>query len=450
MEFILIINKYLWDYILLVLLLGTGIYYTVRLKAIQLRTFPRIVRNVYRSALKRDGADADGISSFQALTTAIAAQVGTGNLAGTATAIVSGGPGAIFWMWFSAFFGMSTIFAESILAQKYRTKVGTEMLGGPAYYIDKGLGNKKLAVFFAICIILALGFIGNMVQANSIGYAFSVAFDSTPWVIGLLVAALVGLVIQGGITRIASFSEKIVPIMAVIYIFGCIYIIIMRCDYILPAFISIFESAFRVESIGGGVAGITIREAMRYGVARGLFSNEAGMGSTPHAHAAAKVSNPTVQGEVAIFSVFFDTFIILTLTAIVILTSDFYIEMIKLPVENWTNSIALTQAAFMSSFGVNGKYFIAIILLFFAFSTIISWYYFAAINVKYLFGTRAITIFRCLVVICVFFGTLIKVDLIWELADTFNGLMCIPNLVALLALSGVVIGIVNKKPDLKK
>ncbi len=445
MEVIVTINQYLWDYILLTLLLGTGLFYTVKLKAIQLRLFPQIISNVINSAMHKDKSDPDGISSFQALTTAIAAQVGTGNLAGTATAIVAGGPGAIFWMWFSAFFGMSTIFAESILAQKFRTKIGDETVGGPAYYIDKGLGNKKLAIFFAICIILALGFIGNMVQANSIGFAFSVAFDSTPWVIGIIVAILVGLVIQGGIRRIASFTEKIVPIMAVIYIFGCIYIIIIRYEYILPAFKSIFESAFRFESAAGGVAGITIREAMRYGVARGLFSNEAGMGSTPHAHAAAKVSNPCKQGEVAIFSVFFDTFVILTLTALVILTSNFYLEMIQLPQQEWTDSIALTQLAFMSNFGHNSKYFIAIILFFFALSTIISWYYFAAINVKYLFGLRAIKPFRALVVLCVFFGTLVKVNLIWELADTFNGLMCIPNLIALLTLSGIVIKAMNNR-----
>lgn len=444
MEVIVIINQYLWDCILLVLLLGTGIYYTLKLKAIQFRLFPNIIMNVINSALQKNEPSSGGISSFQALTTAIAAQVGTGNLAGTATAIVAGGPGAIFWMWFSAFFGMSTIFAESILAQKYRTKVGDEIVGGPAYYIEKGLGNKKLAIFFAICIILALGFIGNMVQANSIGYAFNIAFDSTPWVIGIAVAIIVGLVIQGGITRIASFTEMLVPIMAVIYIFGCIYIIILRSEYILPAFKSIFESAFRFESATGGVAGITIREAMRYGVARGLFSNEAGMGSTPHAHAAAKVSDPNKQGEVAIFSVFFDTFIILTLTALVILTSSFYLEMVELPKEEWTDSIALTQSAFMSSFGHNGKYFIAIILFFFALSTIIGWYYFAAINVKYLFGDKAIKLFSFLVVLCVFFGTTMKVNLLWELADTFNGLMCIPNLIALLALSGLVIKTVDK------
>lgn len=284
-----------------------------------------------------------------------------------------------------------------------------------------------------------------MVQANSIGFAFSIAFDSTPWVIGIIVAILVGLVIQGGITRIASFTEKIVPIMAVIYIFGCIYIIMIRYEYILPAFKSIFESAFRFESAAGGVAGITIREAMRYGVARGLFSNEAGMGSTPHAHAAAKVSNPCKQGEVAIFSVFFDTFVILTLTALVILTSNFYLEMIHLPQQEWTDSIALMQLAFMSNFGHNGKYFIAIILFFFALSTIISWYYFAAINVKYLFGYKAIKPFRALVVLCIFFGTLVKVNLIWELADTFNGLMCIPNLIALLTLSGIVVKAMNNR-----
>lgn len=445
MEVIVKINQYLWDYLLLALLLGTGIFYTIKLRAIQLRLFPHIISNVINSATHKNKPDSDGISSFQALTTAIAAQVGTGNLAGAATAIVAGGPGSIFWMWFSAFFGMSTIFAESILAQKYRTKVGNETIGGPAYYIDKGLGNKKLAIFFAICIILALGFIGNMVQANSIGFAFSVAFDSTPWTIGIIVAILVSLVIQGGITRIASFTGKIVPIMAVIYIFGCIYIMIARYEYILPAFKSIFESAFRFESAVGGVAGITIREAMRYGVARGLFSNEAGMGSTPHAHAAAKVSNPCSQGEVAIFSVFFDTFVILTLTALVILTSNFYLEMIQLPQKEWTNSIALTQSAFMSNFGHNGKYFIAIILFFFALSTIISWYYFAATNVKYLFGNKAIKAFRLLVVLCVFFGTLVKVDLVWELADTFNGLMCIPNLIALLTLNSVVVKAINNK-----
>lgn len=443
MELILTINQYLWDYVLLAVLLGTGIYYTFRLKAIQLRLFPRIVRNVWNSISSSEKATPEGISSFHALTTAIAAQVGTGNLAGAATAIVSGGPGAIFWMWLSAFFGMSTIYAESILAQKFRTKVGNETVGGPAYYIDKGLGSKSLAVFFAICIILALGFIGNMVQANSIGFAFSVAFDSKPWLVGIVIALLTGLVIQGGVTRIAAFTEKIVPIMAIFYILACIIILSLRYEYMLPAFGSIFKSAFQLNSMAGGVAGITIREAMRYGVARGLFSNEAGMGSTPHAHAAAKVNNPSIQGEVAIFSVFFDTFVILTLTALVILTSSFYLDMVQTPTGHWITSIALTQAAFESIFGENGKFFIAIILFFFAFSTIISWYYFAEINVKYLFGRHAIIFFRVLVIICIYLGTMIRVDLIWELADTFNGLMCLPNLVALLALSGIVVGSLN-------
>ena len=439
MEIILTINQYLWDYILLALLLGTGIYYTFCLRAVQFRLFPQIIRNVFGS-IHADNSDvkADSISSFQALTTAIAAQVGTGNLAGAATAIVSGGPGAIFWMWLSAFFGMSTIFAESILAQTFRTKVGDEIIGGPAYYIDKGLGNRSLAVFFAICIIIALGFIGNMVQANSIGFAFKIAFNSEPWIIGIVIALLVGLVIQGGITRIASFSATIVPTMAVIYIVGCIFIMFVRYEYILPALASIFKMAFQFDSVAGGAAGITIHEAMRYGVARGLFSNEAGMGSTPHAHAAAKVKHPCMQGEVAVFSVFFDTFIILTLTSLVILTSSFYIEMIQNPSQDWITSIALTQASFGSVFGVNGKYFIAIILLFFAFSTIISWYYFAAINVKYLFGVKYMWIFRISVIICIFIGTIIRVDMIWELADTFNGLMCIPNLIALLFLSKIV------------
>jgi len=439
MEVILTINQYLWDYILLALLLGTGIYYTFCLRAVQFRLFPQIIKNVWGSIHESNATDASGITSFQALTTAIAAQVGTGNLAGAATAIVSGGPGAIFWMWLSAFFGMSTIFAESILAQTFRTKVGEEIIGGPAYYIHKGLGSRSLAVFFAVCIIIALGFIGNMVQANSIGFAFNVAFGSEPWIIGIFVALFVGLVIQGGITRIASFSATIVPTMAVIYIIGCIFIMFVRYEFILPALASIFKMAFKFDSVAGGVAGITIREAMRYGVARGLFSNEAGMGSTPHAHAIAKVKHPCIQGEVAVFSVFFDTFIILTLTALVILTSSFYIEMMQGPSQDWITSIALTQASFGSVFGVNGKYFIAIILLFFAFSTIISWYYFAATNVKYLFGIKYMGIFRAAVIICVFFGTTVRVDMIWELADTFNGLMCIPNLIALLVLSKIVV-----------
>lgn len=439
MEVIVTINQYLWNYLLLTLLLGTGVFFTIRLKAIQLRYFPRIIKNVIISALQSKNTKPGEISSFQALTTAIAAQVGTGNLAGTATAIVAGGPGAIFWMWFSAFFGMSTIFAESILAQKFKRKIGAQVIGGPAYYLDKGLGARKLAAFFAVCCILALGFIGNMVQANSISLAFNNAFELTPWATGVFLVIITGLVIQGGVARIVSFTEGIVPLMAVIYIIGCTYSIAMRAEFIIPAFSSIFESAFRLESAAGGAAGLTIREAMRYGVARGLFSNEAGMGSTPHAHAAATVSHPVKQGEVAIFSVFFDTFVILTLTALVILTSSFYLDMVELPQQDWTSSIALTQSAFVSNFDHNGKYFIAVILLFFAFSTIISWYYFAEINVEYLFGLKGVKPFKILVLLCVLLGAFTKIDLIWELADTFNGLMCIPNLIALLALRRIVI-----------
>lgn len=438
MEIVTTINQYLWDYILLALLLGTGLFYTVKLRAIQLRIFPNIIKNVIGSITSREKINSDEISPFQALTTAIAAQVGTGNLAGTATAIIAGGPGAIFWMWLSAFLGMSTIFAESILAQKYRSKVGDKIVGGPAYYISQGLGSKKLAIFFAICCVFALGLIGNMVQSNSISMAFEQALGVDKIITGIILAIITGLVIQGGVSRIVALTEKLVPIMALLYMIGCLYSIMLRCEYIMPALKSIFESAFRMESAIGGVAGMTIKEAMRYGVARGLFSNEAGMGSTPHAHAAAQVTHPSKQGEIAIFSVFFDTFIILTLTALVILTSSFYMEMIQLPQAEWINSISLTQSAFVSNFSNIGNIFIAVILFCFAFSTIISWYYFAEINIKFLFGVKGVVPFRIVTILCILFGTITKVDLIWELADTFNGLMCIPNLIALLVLSGVV------------
>lgn len=438
MTYIELINKYLWEYVLLFMLLGTGVFYTFRLRAVQIRYFPRIFTSVFGKDAHTDKADMNGISSFQAVTTSIAAQVGTGNIAGTATAIVSGGPGAIFWMWCSAFFGMATIFAETVLAQIYKTKIGDETVSGPAYYIDKGLGSRKLAMIFAICIIFALGFIGNMVQSNSISHAFYNSFGINHAYLGVFIALFVGLIIFGGIKRIAAFTEMVVPIMALFYLIGCGTILYLRSDYIFPAFQNIFTSAFKLESATGGLAGITIKEALRYGVARGLFSNEAGMGSTPHAHGIAKVKNPCVQGKVAIFSVFFDSFIILTLSALVILVSPFYLEMIEGPASESVTSIILAQGAFSSILGEYGSYFIAIIILFFAFSTMISWYYFAATNVKYLFGTKIINLFRLMIIICVFMGAFAKVDMIWELADTFNGLMCIPNLIALIALSGLV------------
>ncbi|MDY5305310.1 alanine/glycine:cation symporter family protein [Fusobacterium gastrosuis] len=430
------INSLFWGSILIILLVGTGIFFTIRLKFVQIRKFKRGLKQLTGDFnLNGKAADHNGMSSFQALATAIAAQVGTGNLAGAATAIVSGGPGAIFWMWVSAFFGMATIYAEAILSQIFKRKVEGAVTGGPAYYIEelfnKSFISKILAVFFALSCVLALGFMGNAVQANSIGVAFENSFNIPTYITGIFVALLSGYVFFGGVQRVAAVTEKVVPLMAGLYIIICTIIIGMNYDMIFKAFEAIFVNAFSNKAILGGLAGTGIKKAIRYGVARGLFSNEAGMGSTPHAHAVAKVKNPVEQGNVAIITVFIDTFIVLTLTALVILTSkaDF----------TGITGITLAQKAFESSLGITGSIFIAISLFFFAFSTIIGWYFFGEANIKYLFGNNALNIYRLLVMICITVGSLQKVELVWELADMFNGFMVIPNLIALIVLNKLVV-----------
>ncbi|QCX34333.1 sodium:alanine symporter family protein [Caloramator sp. E03] len=425
------INSILWGYILIFLLCGTGIYFTILLKGVQIRKFKDGFKRTFGGIkLKGDAAGKEGMSSFQALATAIAAQVGTGNLAGAATAIASGGPGAIFWMWLSAFFGMSTLFSEAILAQVYKEKVDGEVTGGPAYYIKKGLGSNALAVFFSISIILALGFMGNMVQSNSIGTAFSNIFGISPIFVGIILSIIAAFIFIGGIKRIASVTEKIVPIMAAFYIIGGLFIIIKNIGSFLPALKMIFVGAFNPKAATGGLIGATVKQAVRYGVARGLFSNEAGMGSTPHAHAVAKVKHPAEQGVVGIISVFIDTFVVLTITAFVILTTG--------ALDGKTTGITLTQNAFVKGMGSFGGYFIAISLFFFAFSTIIGWYFFGEANVKFLFGNKGLLPYRILVVVFIALGTTLEVPLVWELSDMFNGFMVIPNLIALIALSKVV------------
>lgn len=424
-------NGIMWNTVLIFLLCGTGIYFSIRLKFVQVTKFKAAFKQVFGGIKFGNKAGKDGMSSFQSLATAIAAQVGTGNLAGAATAIVSGGPGAIFWMWLSAFFGMSTIFAEATLAQKYKTKVDGQVTGGPAYYIRDGLHCKWLAAFFSVTIILALGFIGNMVQANSIADAFHSAFGINQMVVGVIIAILAGFIFIGGISRIASFTEKVVPLMALFYIIGSLFIVFKNYTHIIPAFEMIFVGAFNPQAVLGGALGVTVKNAMRYGVARGLFSNEAGMGSTPHAHAIAKVNHPAEQGLSAMVGVFIDTFIVLTLTALVILTTGV--------LGKGNTGIALTQEAFSVGMGSLGNGFIAITLLFFAFSTIVGWYFFAEANIKYLFKGKGLMAFKILVMFFIFLGSCAKVDLVWELADTFNGLMVFPNLIALLLLSPAVI-----------
>ena len=427
----------LWNSLLLFLLVGTGVFFTIRLRGVQLRRFGEGFHRVFGGfTLRGKKADDQGMSSFQALATAIAAQVGTGNITGCATALVSGGPGALFWVWVSAFFGMATIYAEAVLAQRYRTTVNGKVTGGPAYYIRaafKGTFGKVLAGVFSVLIILALGFMGNMVQSNSIGDAFHNAFGISHLAVGIVVALIAAFIFLGGVQRIAAVTEKIVPIMAAFYIVGCIVILVMNHKALPGAFAQIFVLAFNPQAMAGGVAGVTVQQAMRFGVARGLFSNEAGMGSTPHAHALAKVNHPREQGAVAILGVFIDTFVVLTLTGLVLITSGLIPEGLT--------GTALTQAAFSQTFGGFGPVFIAICMFFFAFSTIIGWYFFGQSNFKALFGEKALPVYSAIVVVFILVGSTLKVDLVWAMADFFNGLMAVPNLLALLALSGVVAAI---------
>ena len=433
-------NKYL---VLLFLLLGSGIYFTIRTGFVQVRKFGEGMRLVFGNiSLKGKEAGKDGMSSFQALATAIAAQVGTGNIAGCASALVSGGPGAVFWMWVSAFFGMATIYGEAVLAQKYKeVSEDGAVSGGPIYYIKaafKGKLGTFMAGFFAVAIILALGFMGNMVQSNSIGDAFYTAFGVPKIAAGIVVAAVSAFIFLGGVKRIAAITEKLVPIMAIFYICGALIAIGMNAQNILPALQSIFVGAFTPQAVMGGAIGISIKEAVRFGVARGLFSNEAGMGSTPHAHAMAKVEKPQDQGAVAMVGVFIDTFIVLTLTALVILTSG----MLGTTGADgqMLTATALAQAAFNNSFGSFGNAFVAICLLFFAFSTIVGWYFFGKSNVNALFkgSKKATFLYGVIALVFIVVGSFQKVTLVWDMSDMFNGLMVIPNLLAVLALSGIV------------
>ncbi len=430
------INSVLWGVPMLVLLMGTGIYLTFILRGVQVRKIGKAFGQTFGSIFKKNE---EGVSSFASLATAIAAQVGTGNLAGVATAIAAGGPGAIFWMWVSGFFGMATIFSEAVISQQYTEVVDGQKIGGPAYYISKGLKNKGLAkflsTFFAVAIILALGLMGNAVQANSIASAANTAFGIPPVAVGVGVAALVLLVVVGGVKRITSMAEKVVPLMALFYIIGSLIIIFSNASHILPALGSIFASAFSPAAAAGGFAGAAVKSAIQKGIARGLFSNEAGMGSTPHAHALANVDHPVEQGLVATVGVVIDTGIICTMTALVILTTGV--------LETGLDGAQLTQAAFTAGFGAFGSKFVAICLFFFAFTTIIGWYFFGETNVKFLFKDKGLWAYRILVAAIVIIGSTLKVTLVWEMADMFNALMVFPNLIGLLALSGMVVKILK-------
>jgi len=462
------LNNYLSGYVLVILLVAIGVFYTVKTRFVQLRCFGEGVRGLF----SRGGGDQGGLSSFQALATAVAAQVGTGNIVGACGAILIGGPGAIFWMWVIAFFGMATNYAEAVLAQKTR-EIGEdgEIRGGPVYYIKtafKGKLGRALSGFFAVAIIIACGFIGAMVQSNSIasnvsGVITSFGGDAGDylWVMGLAVAVLAGVIFIGGIKRIASVTEKLVPIMALLYILGGIVVLAVNIKNLPEALGMIFKYAFMPEAILGGGFGAAIVKAVQKGAQRGLFSNEAGMGSTPHAHAQAMVDTPHKQGVAAMTGVFIDTFIVLTMTALVVLSTlyagDGPLAGIVGGDEASFSELAgavgytdgnMVQRAFQLTFtklfaseavgNAVGSIFVAVCLFFFAFSTIISWNFFGEINFKYLFGKKMTVIYSLLAIGFVFLGSIFENTMVWGLSDLFNNLMVIPNVMALFALGGAV------------
>ncbi len=439
------INMYLSDYILIVLLVGVGIFFSIRTRFVQVRCFGEGMKRVFGNFSFHGGKQSGGLSSFQAVATAIAAQIGTGNIVGACGAILIGGPGAIFWMWVIAFFGMATIYSEAVLAQKTRV-VGDdgEAVGGPVYYIKtafKGRTGKFLTVFFAIAAVLALGFMGAMVQSNSISEACDTAFGIPDWSVGIVLAVVAAVIFIGGVQRIGSIAEKVVPIMALLYVVGGVIVLAVRIKYIPETFGMIFKYAFVPNAIIGGGIGFALKQAISQGVKRGLFSNEAGMGSTPHAHALAKVKNPHDQGVAAMIGVFMDTFVALTMTALVVISTLYAGDgILSGGSAAGVDKTNMAQLAFSSVFGNSlGNGFVAICLLFFAFTTIIGWNLFGRINANYLFGKKFNIIYSIVSIVFIFLGAILSNDLVWELTDMFNQLMVIPNVIAITALSGLVV-----------
>ena len=439
------INMYLSDYILIVLLVGTGLFFSIKTGFVQIRCFKEGMHRVFSNIKLVGEKHESGLSSFQALATAVAAQVGTGNIVGACGAILVGGPGAIFWMWIIAFFGMATIYSEAVLAQETREKdADGAVKGGPVYYIMKAFPNgfgKFLAGFFAVATILALGFMGCMVQSNSIGETWSNVLGIPAWCIGIVITAVAALIFLGGIRRIASVTEKLVPVMAVLYIIGGIVVIVMRIQYIPETIGMIFKYAFMPNAIIGGGIGYALKTAISQGVKRGLFSNEAGMGSTPHAHAMANVEKPHDQGVVAMIGLFIDTFVVLTMTALVVISTLYAGDGILAGgAADGVNKANMAQLAFGSCFGNGfGSVFVAVCLMFFAFSTVLSWNFFGKVNFEYLFGKKAVPVYSVIAVAFIFLGSCLSNDLVWELTDLFNQLMVLPNVIALIALSSIVV-----------
>lgn len=430
-DFLSSLDSLVWGPPLLVLLVGTGIYFSTRLGLLQVFRLPKALKLIFSAEAKGQG----DISSFAALATALAATIGTGNIVGVATAIKLGGPGALFWMWVAAFFGMATKYAEGVLAIKYRTRdANGDIAGGPMYYIVNGMGKhwKPLAIAFSIFgVMVALFGSGTFTQVNSITDSLNNTVGWSPKVISLVLAVLVSIIIFGGIQSISKVAEKIVPSMAIIYILATLTILAFHFDYIIPGLGLVLHSAFTGKAATGGFAGATVVTAIQAGIARGIFSNESGLGSAPIAAAAAKTEEPVEQGLVSMTGTFIDTIIICTLTGLsIIVTGDWSSNL---------NGATLTQSAFSSVFGNFGIYTLTISLILFAFTTIIGWCYYGERCFEFLFGVKAIPIYRVVFIAMVALGGYISLETIWVIADIVNGLMAIPNLIALLALSPIII-----------
>ncbi|HFI0039193.1 TPA: alanine/glycine:cation symporter family protein [Streptococcus suis] len=426
------INNFVWGPPLLLLLVGTGVYFTLRLGVFQISKLPTAFRLIFSS----DQSGQGDVSSFAALCTALAATVGTGNIVGVATAITTGGPGALFWMWVAAFFGMATKYAEGFLAIKYRTKdANGQAAGGPMHYITLGMGQKwkPLAIFFAISgVLVALLGMGTFSQVNSIASSMSSSFGLAPQLVSIVTAISIAFFIFGGIEKISDVSTKIVPFMAILYILASLTVLALHWNQLIPTLALVLKSAFTPAAAVGGFAGATVQQAIQRGIARGVFSNESGLGSAPIAAAAAKSDNPVEQGLISMTGTFIDTLIICTLTGLTILVTG------QWSVEGLAGA-PLTQAAFATVFGQPGALALTLSLVLFAYTTILGWSYYGERCIEFLFGTKSILPYRLVFVAMVALGGFLKLDLIWTIADIVNGLMALPNLIALLALSPIII-----------
>ncbi|MBR2229270.1 MAG: sodium:alanine symporter family protein [Prevotella sp.] len=428
-EILSAISDFLWGWPMIILLLGTHVFLTIRLRFPQRHIFKAV-----RLSLKRDrGAEGD-VSQFASLATALAATIGTGNIIGVATAIALGGPGAVLWCWLTGVFGISTKYAEGLLAIKYREKTKNgKMLGGPMYALEKGLGWKWLAVLFAIFTAIAAFGIGDTVQANAIATVANESYGISPYISGAFICVMTGAVVLGGVKSIARVCSMLVPLMAAFYVLGCLYILVVNASYVWPALCLIVKAAFSPEAAGGGFIGSTVMMAARFGIARGLFSNESGMGSAPIVAAAAQTRNPVRQALVSSSGTFWDTVVICALTGLVIVSS-----VLAYPDIDFSNGATLTKDAF-SKIPVIGRPLLTFGLLTFAFSTILGWCYYGERAVEYLKGKSWVLGYRVVYITAVFAGAVMNLAVVWNLADCMNALMAIPNLVSLLCLNGVIV-----------